>query len=120
MQRCIIVVEDEPLIRMDTVEMLEEAGLTVRDFARADDAWAYVRHHDEEIAAIFTDVNLPGTMDGIELASTVHRSYPRIKTVVTSGGLTARPQHLPRAIDYVRKPWLPLQVLTTMQAAAEA
>ena len=119
MQWCIVVVEDEPLIRMDTVEMLEEAGLAVHDFARADEAWAFVEQHGGRVAAIFTNINLPGDMDGIDLPWAVHRSYPTIKTVLTSGGCTSRPGHLPREAEYLQKPWLPLQVLTSMQAATE-
>lgn len=118
MERCVLVVEDEPIIRMDTVSMLEDAGLTVVDFDRADDALQYTQDHDREVAAIFTDINLRGKMDGIELASAVVRTHPDIAMVVTSGRYESRPEQLPAEAKFLTKPWLPLQVISAMQEAA--
>ena len=120
MQRCVLVVEDEPLIRMDTVSMLEDAGLVVVEFDSADEALGYAMQHGRDIAAIFTDVNLRGRMDGIELASLIARSHPDIALLVTSGRYDGRPDSLPAAAQFVRKPWRPVQVLSAMQAAVAA
>jgi len=117
MVRCVLVVEDEPIIRMDTVCMLEEAGLTVVEFDRADDALRYANDHDEEVAAIFTDINLRGRMDGIELDSIVAVRHPDVTVVVTSGRYSDRPDRLPSGTMFLKKPWLPLQVLNAMQEA---
>ncbi len=117
MERCVLVVEDEPLIRLDTVCMLEEAGLTVVEFDRADDALRYAADHDEAVAAIFTDINLRGRMDGIELAGIVACRYPDITVLVTSGRYEVRPDRLPEGTMFLKKPWLPLEVLSAMQDA---
>ncbi len=118
MTRHIVVVEDEPLVRMDAVAMLETAGLSVVEFDRADAALDFTREHAADIAAIFTDVNLRGSMDGIDLAVEVSHAEPAIAIVVTSGGYDKRPGSLPSRVAFVKKPWLPLEVLGMMQGAA--
>ncbi len=117
MQLCVVVVEDEPLIRMDTVAMLEDAGMRVADFDSADEALPYILGHGDEIGAIFTDINLNGEMDGIELATEVFSHCPDIKVVVTSGRFTARPADLPASADFMQKPWRPHHVLQSMHSA---
>ena len=117
MERCVVVVEDEPIIRMDTVAMLEEAGLTVVDFDRADEALRYANEHGQDVAALFTDINLRGRMDGIELAEIVAERLPDVIILVTSGRYESRPDRLPPGTTFLKKPWLPLQVLSAMQEA---
>lgn len=117
MMRHVLVVEDEPLIRMDAVSMLETAGLSVVEFDRADDALDFTKANPADVAAIFTDVNLRGGMDGIDLALEVSNADPSIALVVTSGRLATRPGLLPDAVMFLQKPWLPLQVLGIMQDA---
>ena len=111
-----LVVEDEPLIRMDAVAMLEEAGLHVVEFDRGAAAASYLEDHEPEVAAIFTDINLKGELDGVELARFAARVAPGVMLVVTSGRYHDRPG-LPRGARFMPKPWLPLDVLTAMQDA---
>lgn len=117
MLRHVLVVEDEPLIRMDAVSMLETAGLSVVEFDRADEALDFTQANPSGVAAIFTDVNLRGGMDGVDLAREVNNADPSIALVVTSGRFAARPGQLPEAVTFLPKPWLPLQVLGLMQDA---
>ena len=117
MTRHVLVVEDEPLIRMDAVAMLETAGLSVVEFDRADDAFKFTKDHPAEVAAVFTDVNLRGAMDGIDLALEIGHADPSIALIVTSGRYPTRPPTLPDAVTYLKKPWLPLDVLGLMQDA---
>ena len=117
MRGCVLVVEDEPLIRMDAASILEDAGLTVVEFDSADEAFAYTETHANDVAAIFTDINLRGRMDGVELASRVARRHPHIALVVTSGRFDSRPDALPSSVRFMAKPWLPLDVVGAMQAA---
>jgi two-component system, response regulator PdtaR len=118
MERCVLVVEDEVLIRMDAVLMLEEAGLKVVDFDRADDALRYTSDHCEEVAAIFTDVNVRGRMDGLELATIVTSNHPGVTVLVTSGRVDLGPEKMPPRAQFLPKPWLPLQVISALQDAA--
>lgn len=117
MVRHVLVVEDEPLIRMDAVSMLETAGLSVVEFDRADAAFDFTKAHPEGVAAVFTDINLRGEMDGLELAREVNQADPSIAVVVTSGRLLTRPATLPASVTFVMKPWLPLEVIGMMQDA---
>ncbi|UDL94717.1 response regulator [Lichenihabitans sp. PAMC28606] len=118
MQRSILVVEDEPLIRMDIVSMLEDAGLLVVDFDNAEDALDFIQPNVGSIGGIFTDVNVRGVMTGIELASQIMRIAPRMTILMTSGGYIARPDNLPITTGFVVKPWLPLEVIAAMRIAA--
>lgn len=119
MTRSVLVVEDEPLIRMDAVDMLEMAGLDVVDFDRADEALDYAQRHRHEVAAVFTDINLPGAMDGLDLAVRIAREEPSILVLVTSGRYDRRPDALPDTVRFLKKPWLPLEVISTLQPAVE-
>jgi CheY-like chemotaxis protein len=61
----VLVVDDEPLIRMNAAAMLEDAGFGVLEAADADDALAVLDNHPE-IGVLFTDINMPGSMDGLD------------------------------------------------------
>ena len=116
----ILVVEDDPLLRMNAVILFEEAGFTVNEFATADAAVAFIRQHASEIGAVFTDITMPGRLDGLQLASMVTSTWPGITVLVTSGSYAERPPRLPPGVEYIAKPWLPLDLLVTMQRAADA
>lgn len=81
-----LIVEDEPLIRMCAVDFAEEAGYDAREAKDAGEALA-VLEAGEEIAILFTDISLPGPMDGLTLADQVARRWPQIGIVVASGAL---------------------------------
>ena len=116
-QSTILVVEDDPMLRMDAALMFEEAGFAVSEFDSADDALAYVWDRAEEIAAIFTDVQMLGDASGLELASIVTASWPHIAVLVTSGYFQDAPDHLPSSARFLPKPWRPGQVLAHVQQA---
>ena len=84
----VLVVEDEGMVRELIVETLRDAGCAVTEVANADEA---VRALKAEAApdVLITDVKLPGTMNGVELAACVRRSLPRMKVIVTSGHASA-------------------------------
>jgi two-component system, response regulator PdtaR len=116
-QKSILVVEDDPVLRYDAVTMLETAGLQVAEMDNADDALAYTFERSSELAAIFTDVQLPGICDGLHLAEIVSRHWPHIFVLLCSGRV--RPATaLPRNVRFMQKPWVPLTVLTALQDAA--
>src|ERR1700689_5683081 len=80
----VLVVEDEHLIRMDTVSSLEAQGFIVHEAGNAAEAVRCLELHDE-IRLIFTDVHMPGSMDGVALAHYVRDRWPPVKIIVPSG-----------------------------------
>ena len=118
-RRTVVVVEDEPLVRLNATSLFEDAGIEVVEFSNADQAMDYVRDHKAEVAAIFTDVYLPGETDGLELASIVSEVCPEIAVLVTSGQIVNLPASLKPGVRYVAKPWRPTDVLAVMRGALE-
>ena len=120
MQRStILIVEDDPLLRADTVTTLEEAGLLVIDRADADEALGFLLENGTEVAAVFTDINMPGHSDGVHLAEMISRHWPHIGVVVTSGA--ARPaRDLPARVNFIPKPWALDQIVSALQDLVEA
>lgn len=113
----VIVVEDEPLNRLIAVDVLEEAGFEVVDFGRADEALTFVETNPKTVAALFTDINVPGDRDGIELAAEFVRRWPEIVVLVTSGRFGAhRPPELPSRALYMMKPWRGREVVTVLRS----
>jgi CheY-like chemotaxis protein len=80
-----MIVEDEPLIRMYAADLLEDDGFSVVEAATARAALAILEKRNGEVAALFTDVDMPGDMNGLELAGIVYSRWPRIAILVTSG-----------------------------------
>jgi two-component system, response regulator PdtaR len=85
----VLVVEDEVLLRVMTVEYLESRGFAVLQAASADQAIGQLQAH-RRISAIFSDIQMPGSMDGVALARWSRRERPDVKVLLTSGrGLPA-------------------------------
>src|SRR5882762_593402 len=80
----ILVVDDEPMLRLIAMEELEDAGFEMLEACNAEDALAQIVRHPE-ISVVFTDINMPGPFDGLELARRVHRQRPDIRLILTSG-----------------------------------
>ena len=116
--KTIVVVEDDPLLRTHAVAMLDAAGLAVVDFETADEAVLYLQSRDGDVAAVLTDVRMPGRLDGFDLAVKVSMSWPDIKVLMTSG-LDRPTSLLIPSVAFLPKPWLALDVLTAMQKAVE-
>jgi CheY-like chemotaxis protein len=100
----VLLIEDEPLIRMCTSAMLEDSGYTVLEAGNADEAQAVLMDHPE-VSIVVTDVQMPGATDGLALASILKRDYSHIRVLVTSGraGLQEAREH--GAADYLSKPY---------------
>lgn len=114
--RTVLVVEDEFLIRLDTVGELEKAGFHVLEAANADEAIAILESRDD-IRLVFTDVDMPGTMDGLKLAFYVRERWPPIHLIVVSGHMHLEEDALPSGGRFFRKPWegqRVVQVITKM------
>ena len=80
----ILIVEDEALIRLGAIQMLEDAGFETVEATNADDAIKILELRND-IRAVFTDINMPGTLDGIGMAHLVRGRWPPIHLILTSG-----------------------------------
>jgi CheY-like chemotaxis protein len=105
----VLIVEDEPLIRMGAVTLIEDAGFEVYEAGSTDAAIALLERHGE-ISLIFTDVNMPGSMDGLKLAHYVRGRWPPIKIIVTSGHVKVTEETLPAGAFFLPKPYDPAQI----------
>ena len=100
----VLLVEDEPLTRMDACAALQESGFEVLDAENVEAALQLVRERPD-IAVLITDVQMPGPMDGLILARVIRTLRPDIHVVVTSGGLRLKAEDLPRGCAFVPKPY---------------
>jgi len=82
--RTVLVVEDDPLVLLSAVAMIEDAGYDVLEAANADEAIALLEAHPQ-IRVVFTDIEMPGSMDGLKLAAYVRDGWPPVAIIVTSG-----------------------------------
>ena len=105
----VLIVEDEFLLRMDAADMIAGAGFEVVEAANADEA-IEVLEARRDITVVFTDIQMPGSMDGLKLARAVKGRWPPIKIVATSGHLHVRETDLPEGGRFLPKPYSPVQV----------
>ena len=110
----ILVVEDEAMIRMMVLEILEDEGYRVISARDADEAGHLLDAHPD-ITLLFTDVDMPGTIDGLALASRVHSTRPEIEIVVTSGRHQIADSALPDNGDFIPKPYTTQQLLDVVE-----
>ncbi|HVW91759.1 MAG TPA: response regulator [Devosia sp.] len=110
----VLVVEDEVLIRMSIADSIAEAGFVVYEAANADQAIRLMEAHGD-IRILFTDIDMPGSMDGLRLAEAVRHRWPPVKILITSGHIRIKPEELPVEGRFFAKPYDPAQVVSTMQ-----
>ena len=114
----VLVVEDEPLMLIDAVDLVREAGFEAIGAKNADEAIRILESRDD-IRIVFTDVNMPGSMDGIRLAHAVRHRWPPIEIIVTSGLTLANVQELlPERGIFFPKPYTPAQVASALHRLA--
>lgn len=112
----ILLVEDDPSLRETATDMLEEAGYRTVAVSDADEALAVlVDRHD--IGTVFTDLDMPGTMNGLRLCEQVSSRWPRIRLVLTSGGHRLTDTDIPDRGRFVPKPYRRADVLRAILAA---
>ena len=100
----VLVVEDEPIIRMVAADALTDRGIMAWEAGDADEALEVLGQHPR-IGLVFTDVNMPGEMNGLGLAHEVTAVRPDVKVIVTSGAMTVADEDLPRAGTFLPKPY---------------
>ena len=105
----VLIVEDEFLSRMDAVDIIGAAGFEAVEAANADQAIEILESR-RDITVVFTDIQMPGSMDGLKLAKAVRGRWPPIKIVATSGHVNVREADLPEGGRFLPKPYSPGQV----------
>ncbi|WP_223217435.1 response regulator [Rhizobium cauense] len=99
----VLVVEDEPIIRYATVDALEEAGFDVLEAGNADEAFALLAGN--AVDAVFTDVNMPGSTDGLGLSDRIRAISPTTRVIVTSGHVRLGRFDLASGVSFIPKPY---------------
>ena len=115
----VLVVEDEPITRMDVVDQLEEGGFQVFQAPDADRA-IKILESNPAIRVLFTDVDMPGSMDGLKLAAAVRDRWPPIRIVVASGLRKINMDALPDNSRFFSKPYNVNEIAATMRSMVQA
>lgn len=110
----VLVVEDELLLRMRAVDMVEDAGYTSVEAVDADEAVTILEARSD-IALLFTDIQMPGSMDGLRLAHAVHERWPPIKIILVSGALNLVNSDIPADSRFFGKPLEAKEMIAEMQ-----
>lgn len=100
----ILIVEDEALVRLSAVGMLEDAGFRMIEAGSGDEALELLTANSD-VQLLFTDVNMPGTIDGLALARRVHDRWPKIRIMVASAKREPVPEELPVGSLFEQKPY---------------
>ena len=106
----VLVVEDDGFVRICAAEMLEEAGFSVVEARDADEAWDILQDRSD-VAVLLTDIDMPGSMDGVPLAERVHAAWPHIRLILTSGRHRLADREVPDHGLFVSKPYSGLKVV---------
>ncbi len=105
----VLIVEDEFLLRVDAADMITAAGFEAIAAANADEAIEILEAR-WDITVVFTDIQMPGSMDGLKLARAVKGRWPPIKIIATSGHAHVRETDLPEGGRFLRKPYSSMQI----------
>jgi CheY-like chemotaxis protein len=109
----VLIVEDEPLIRFNILDVLEEVGHVALEAGNADEAMVLLKTRND-VDVLFTDVNMAGSMDGIQLAKRVRAMRPNIGIIITSGMVRLDPMSLPANTAFLPKPYQHEALITTI------
>lgn len=115
--RVVLVMEDQSLLRMDTVDMLERAGFGVVEAATTADAIAILETRPD-IRLVVADVDMPGGEDGIVFAAVIRRRWPPIGIIVLSNLREAQLSELPVRARYLSKPFAPERLVAAINQMA--
>src|SRR5438270_5366742 len=107
----VLVVEDEMVLRMRAVDIVEDAGFTAVEAVNADEALSILESRSD-ISLLFSDIQMPGSMDGLKLAHAVHDRWPSIKIILVSRQVKLSDTDKPADSRFFRKP-LELKHMTT-------
>ena len=110
----VLVVEDDIMLRMRAVDIVEDAGYASVEAVDADEAFSVLQSRSD-IALLFTDIQMPGIMDGLQLAHAVYERWPHLKIILVSGRLKLSSADIPRESLFFGKPLVSHQIIAEMQ-----
>lgn len=113
----VLVVEDEPLLRMAAVDLVEAAGFEAVEANNADEAMLILEVR-KDIRIVFTDIDMPGSLNGLMLAAAVRDRWPPIEIVIVSGHVRPRPDELPDRSIFFSKPYDERKVVDAIKGLA--
>jgi CheY-like chemotaxis protein len=111
----VMVVDDEPFVRMDTAEILLQAGFDVEEASNSDEALSKLNGGGYRLDALVTDVQMPGAMNGYDLARRVHDLFPQAAIVIISGVAWPSPGDMPPNATFLAKPVIPHGLLRALE-----
>jgi CheY-like chemotaxis protein len=111
----VLIVEDEPLLRLNAVSMIEAGGFDTLEARSTDEAIALLET-DSRIRIVFADIYLPGSMDGLRLAAVVRERWPPVELVLTSGHVEVSADDLPDRGLFLSKPYSAGQLVNALQS----
>ena len=109
----VLLVEDEELIRMELADDLSGRGFQVHEASNSNDA-IIILSDRSDIQLLFTDIDMPGRMDGLMLAAETHARWPKVKIIVTSGLQKVNVSDIPPDSRFLSKPHLPGSIATAI------
>src|ERR1700730_4084351 len=112
----VLVVEDEPLVRMVAAETLAKAGYLILEAGTGDEALQIITA-GAPLSAVVTDIEMPGALDGLELAKAIETRWPEIAIVIISGRRLPAPDELPQKAVFLPKPYSPGRLIAAVGAA---
>lgn len=110
----VLVVEDEVVTRLSAMDTVEAIGCEAIDASNADDAVSILEARTD-IRAVFTDVQMPGSMDGLELVRLLSKRWPCVAVLVASGKTSIAPTDLPDGVLFFAKPYTRIQIETALR-----
>jgi DNA-binding response OmpR family regulator len=111
----VLVVEDEALIRFAIADDLRDAGFEVFEADGADEA-IEILGRERDIRLLFTDIDMPGSMDGLRLSAVVRDRWPPVRIILTSGKAVPPAALLPEGCQFMTKPYTTAGVLAAVRA----
>ncbi len=112
----VLVVEDDAMIRMNAASIIEDAGFEVIEATNAYEA-IVIMEARPDITVVFTDIEMPGSMNGLKLAFAVRDRWPPVTIIIASGRIKPRPEEMPTDVTFLRKPYSEAVVLEAVRQA---
>lgn len=111
----VLIVEDEGLIRMHAADMVRDLGYTAIEAVDADHAIALLEA-TPDIAVVFSDIQMPGSLDGLRLAAVIRDRWPPVRLLITSGQVNPPDDDLPSGARFIPKPYMLRQLEAELTA----
>ncbi len=109
----VLIVEDEPMVRMAAMFLVEGLGYRAYEAGDADEAILLLEAH-REITIIFTDIQMAGSMDGLALAHLAADRWPPLRFIIVSGGVSPKGDEMPVGAIFLSKPYADISIATSI------